>query len=185
MTIYRRKSLVSMYCGPIMIIHVSSKHEMFTQCWFNVGPASQTVGQHWANIRWTSLVRWARLHVYINDESLSSFHQYDTVNLHCLNSGPAALTLGQHWTNVDSECGIFIDGVIRCIPSEVFQPIVSHTMRLKCMQFVVYKILVFYFYFYKLFSTFLQIICTTFVQRRPNVIKMFVFVGITLMNGEI
>ena len=27
-----------------------SKHEAFNQCWFDAGPASQTVGQHWVNV---------------------------------------------------------------------------------------------------------------------------------------
>ena len=30
-----------------------SKHETFTLCWYNVGPASQTVGKHCNNIGWT------------------------------------------------------------------------------------------------------------------------------------
>ena len=34
------------------------KHEMFNQCWLNVGPASQPVAQHCANIGWTSRVCW-------------------------------------------------------------------------------------------------------------------------------
>ena len=36
-----------------------SKHETFTQCWFNVGPPSATLSQHWANIGWTSRVSLA------------------------------------------------------------------------------------------------------------------------------
>ena len=40
-----------------------SEHETFTQSWFNVGPASQTVGKHWTNIGWTSRLCWARWHV--------------------------------------------------------------------------------------------------------------------------
>ena len=27
-----------------------SKHEALNQCWFDAGPASQTVGQHWVNV---------------------------------------------------------------------------------------------------------------------------------------
>ena len=33
-----------------------SKHETFTECRFNVGPASKTVGQHWNEVGWTSRV---------------------------------------------------------------------------------------------------------------------------------
>ena len=33
-----------------------SEHEAFTCCWFNVGPASQTVAQYWTNIAWTPRV---------------------------------------------------------------------------------------------------------------------------------
>ena len=36
-----------------------NKHEMFSKCWYNAGPASQTVGQHCTNIGWTSRVCWA------------------------------------------------------------------------------------------------------------------------------
>ena len=39
-------------------IKLSSKHETFTQCWFNVGPPSATLDQLWTNIRWTSRVCW-------------------------------------------------------------------------------------------------------------------------------
>ena len=34
------------------IIWLPSKHGAFTQCCFNVGPASETVGQHWNSIGW-------------------------------------------------------------------------------------------------------------------------------------
>ena len=36
----------------------SSKHEKFTHCWYKVGPASQTVGQHCTNNGQTSRVCW-------------------------------------------------------------------------------------------------------------------------------
>ena len=29
--------------------HLSSKHQALSHCWFNVGPASQTLDQHWTN----------------------------------------------------------------------------------------------------------------------------------------
>ena len=35
------------------------KHGAFTQCCFNVGPASKTVAQHWNSIGWMSRVCWA------------------------------------------------------------------------------------------------------------------------------
>ena len=37
-------------------VHVPSNHETLSQCWLNVGPTSQTVGQHRANIGVMSLV---------------------------------------------------------------------------------------------------------------------------------
>ena len=33
-------------------------HEMLTQCWFNAGPASATLTQHWTTIGWTFRVHW-------------------------------------------------------------------------------------------------------------------------------
>ena len=38
--------------------YIPSKHEAFTQCCFNVGPASKTVGQHWNSIGWMPRVCW-------------------------------------------------------------------------------------------------------------------------------
>ena len=35
-----------------------SKHEALNQCWFDAGPAWQTVGQHWNSIGSTSSVCW-------------------------------------------------------------------------------------------------------------------------------
>ena len=35
-----------------------SKHEALNQCWFNVGPASQTVGQQWPSIGSIYCVCW-------------------------------------------------------------------------------------------------------------------------------
>ena len=35
-----------------------SKHEAFTRCCFNVGPASSTLAQHWNNIGWMPRTRW-------------------------------------------------------------------------------------------------------------------------------
>ena len=34
------------------------KHEAFTQCCFNIGPASSTLAQHWDRIAWMPLVCW-------------------------------------------------------------------------------------------------------------------------------
>ena len=41
----------------------SSKHDTLTQCWTNVGPASQTVAQHWPIIGSMSRVFWDMSHV--------------------------------------------------------------------------------------------------------------------------
>ena len=38
---------------------LSRKHDTFTQGWFYVGPASQTVNQHWTNNRSTSRICWS------------------------------------------------------------------------------------------------------------------------------
>ena len=35
-----------------------SKHETLTQCWFNVGPSSTTLAQHWTSIESISCVFW-------------------------------------------------------------------------------------------------------------------------------
>ena len=37
---------------------VRSKHGTFTQCCFNVGPTSKTVGQHWNSLGWMPRVCW-------------------------------------------------------------------------------------------------------------------------------
>ena len=47
--------------GPPPGLDLPSKHETFTQCWLNVGPASKTVDQHWASIGWTSRVCWVEV----------------------------------------------------------------------------------------------------------------------------
>ena len=39
--------------------YTPSQHETFTQCWYNVGPSSETLAQHCTNIGWTSRVCWA------------------------------------------------------------------------------------------------------------------------------
>ena len=40
---------------------VPSQSEIFTLCWFNAGPPSQTVAQHWTNIGWISRVSSASM----------------------------------------------------------------------------------------------------------------------------
>ena len=40
-----------------------SKHDTLKQCWFNVGPASQTVGQHLTNIVSMRRVFWTEIKV--------------------------------------------------------------------------------------------------------------------------
>ena len=39
-----------------------SKHETFIQDWFNVGPPSATLDQHWTKLWWTSSVCWDSTH---------------------------------------------------------------------------------------------------------------------------
>ena len=53
---YVSKSLAncSFHCQP-----VSGKHDTLTQCWLNVGPASQTMVQHWTIIGSVYRVYWA------------------------------------------------------------------------------------------------------------------------------
>ena len=49
-------------CGTPRFVPVTcsvclpGKHKTFTKCWFNAGPTSQTLGRHWTDIGWTSLV---------------------------------------------------------------------------------------------------------------------------------
>ena len=45
----------------------SSKHDTLTQCWTNVGPASQTVAKHWSNIGTMSRVFWYMSNVIFLD----------------------------------------------------------------------------------------------------------------------
>ena len=45
------------HCTNTSIVQMLySKHEALNQCWFDAGPASQTVGQHWTRICSTSCV---------------------------------------------------------------------------------------------------------------------------------
>ena len=46
------------YIFPIgdLMMTCPSKHGIFTQCCFNVGPSSSTLAQHWNSIRWMSRV---------------------------------------------------------------------------------------------------------------------------------
>ena len=49
------------HAGPALgelILWDPSKHETFTQCWYNVGPSSTTLAQHCTNIGSTSCVCW-------------------------------------------------------------------------------------------------------------------------------
>ena len=56
--------LAAVMVGPLLTTHQystigqSSKHGSFTQCCFNVGPASKTVGQHWNSIGSMPRVCW-------------------------------------------------------------------------------------------------------------------------------
>ena len=45
-------------CGPVLIKYLPSQHEMLTQCWGTVWPASQTLTQQYPNIGSTSRVCW-------------------------------------------------------------------------------------------------------------------------------
>ena len=44
--IQRNVSALSIQMEKLYGLSILSKHETLNQCWFNVGPASQTVGQH-------------------------------------------------------------------------------------------------------------------------------------------
>ena len=46
------------YEGEVWAVSHTSKHETFTRCWLNVGPASTTLAQHWTNNGSKSRVCW-------------------------------------------------------------------------------------------------------------------------------
>ena len=84
-------------------VYYPRKHGAFTQCCFNVGPASKTMGQHWNSIGWRSRVCWDTwLLLSIIPLLLSNNQEHDietmlakcwasvaddglTLNLHCFN----------------------------------------------------------------------------------------------------
>ena len=51
-------------CTVVMIRPVPNKQETFTQCWFNIGPPSSTLAQHWTSTGWTFRVCWVRQLLY-------------------------------------------------------------------------------------------------------------------------
>ena len=51
------------------------KHEAFTQCYFNVGPESKTMGQHWNSTGWMSRACWK---VKIKKRNLSFYPTNET-----------------------------------------------------------------------------------------------------------
>ena len=61
-----------------------TKSKMFNQCWFYVGPASETVAQHQTNIGWMCCV-------CCDSHTLSQC---------CFNVRPASQTVDQHWNNI-------------------------------------------------------------------------------------
>ena len=51
-------SMAQLNITCITLLTDSKRHKTLNQCWFNVGPASQTVDEHYTNIDSTSCVRW-------------------------------------------------------------------------------------------------------------------------------
>ena len=47
-----------------MLLIIPSKHDALNQCWFDDGPASQMVGQHWASIGSSFRVCWVNHHLW-------------------------------------------------------------------------------------------------------------------------
>ena len=66
-----------------------SKHGTITQCCFNVGPASKTVGQNWNSIGLMPRVS----HIPASTK---------TLNQCWISVDPASWTMGQHWSNIKS-----------------------------------------------------------------------------------
>ena len=71
------------------------KHGTITQCCFNVGPASKTVGQHWNSIGWMPWVCRKNTADPVMDECWASVVD----DWPALNQQWAA-TLAQHWTGI-------------------------------------------------------------------------------------
>ena len=55
-TVYRQAWNTFLFLS-LFLTH-PSRREAFTRCWVGVGPASQTVGQHWFGVWWASRVCW-------------------------------------------------------------------------------------------------------------------------------
>ena len=47
------------------------KHGVFTQCCFNVGPASKTLGQHWNSIGWMPRDCWGDMSQFVSGHLLT------------------------------------------------------------------------------------------------------------------
>ena len=75
-------STLQLYWKCILLIipfcAVSSKHETFTQCWNNVGPALQTVGQHCTNIGWTSRTCCVYISMWLRFYPHQATHSFST-----------------------------------------------------------------------------------------------------------
>ena len=74
---YFRDTVVSVSC------YKPRQHGSFTLCWFNVGPASQTVGLHWNSVKVCSL-------------------EYTDVRCYLLTSGDLMPAVGIHLYNTYS-----------------------------------------------------------------------------------
>ena len=74
--------------GSVTEVTYPGKHETFNQCWFNIGPPSQTVEQHWTSIGWTSCVCWdgANLTVPVKTDLFYYWYVADMLiyNVNCM-----------------------------------------------------------------------------------------------------
>ena len=53
-----QKSRKNCVCRAAQTSHGSRKDEALSECWFNVGPLSETLAQPWTTIGWTSRIFW-------------------------------------------------------------------------------------------------------------------------------
>ena len=66
--------------------------------WNNVGPASQTVAQHYISIGPMYSAIWCfRRQDFKGNQHNAAVRKYGTITRYCFNDGPASKTMGQHW----------------------------------------------------------------------------------------
>ena len=90
------------------------EHDTLKQCWFNVGSASQRVGQHKTNINSMCRVCWVVYYVHVLTVSVCWALTADRVHSvptehkafvwHLCSVGPTSNTLGRRCTNVRVFC---------------------------------------------------------------------------------